>query len=110
MGLDVKELSANMLSAALPVLRSGLSDAETYAKSEFATIAQTVVSIGSQYATKSIDQDQARLLLKIQENASRSVLLTLQGMTVLTAENAINAALDCVKNAVNTALGFVLIV
>ena len=110
MGLNAKELAANMLGAALPILQGGASDIETYAKSEFIKIAQAMVMIGSQYATEEINDEQARLLLRMQENASRAVLLTVRGMTLLTAEQAINAALDCVKSAVNTALGFVLIV
>lgn len=110
MGLDAKKLTGDMLSAALPILRGGASDIETYAKSEFTKIAQAMVMIGSQFATKEINDEQARLLLKMQENASRSVFLTVQGMTLLTAEQAINAALDVVKGAVNTALGFALII
>jgi hypothetical protein len=37
------------------------------------------------------------------------VLLTLEGLALLTVEEAINAALGVVKTAVDTALGFALI-
>ena len=45
----------------------------------------------------------------MQTSASRNVLLCLQGLALLAVEEAINASLDVVKTAVNTALGFALI-
>jgi hypothetical protein len=45
----------------------------------------------------------------MQTHASKNVLLTLQGLSLLGAEAAVNAALGAVKTAVNTAVGFALI-
>jgi hypothetical protein len=56
-----------------------------------------------------INSQQADLLLDMQKLASRNVLLTMEGLGLLAAEAAINAALDVVKKAVNTALGITLI-
>jgi len=56
-----------------------------------------------------IDDEEARLQFKIQKNASRTVLLTIEGLGVLAAEEAINAAMKVVKDTVNSALGFTLI-
>lgn len=109
MGLDVNTLATSMLNAALPILKAGANDAESYAKAEFTKIAQTIVSIGEQLAAQTINADQAKLLLDMQKNASRSVFLTLQGLGLLTVEAAINAALGIVKTAVNTAIGLTLI-
>jgi hypothetical protein len=109
MALDVGTLATQMLSAALPILKKDAQDAESFAKTEFTKIAQTIVSIGEQVASGQINQQQAGLLLDMQTSASRNVLLTLQGLALLAVEEAINAALDVVKTAVNTALGFALI-
>ncbi len=109
MALDVGTLATQMLGAALPILKKDTQDAESFAKTEFTKIAQTIVSIGEQVATGQINQQQAGLLLEMQTSASRSVLLTLQGLALLAVEEAINAALAVVKTAVNTALGFALI-
>jgi hypothetical protein len=109
MALDVGTLADNMLGAALPILRKGAQDAESFAKTEFTKIAQTIVSIGEQVAAGQINQQQAALLLDMQTSASRNVLLCLQGLALLAVEEAINAALAIVKNAVNTALKFPLI-
>ncbi len=109
MSLDVGTLAQQMLAAALPVLKKDAADAEAFAKTEFTKIAQTIVSLGEQVAAGQINQQQAGLLLDMQTSASRSVLLTLKGLALLAVEQAINAALDVVKAAVNTALGFTLI-
>jgi hypothetical protein len=109
MALDVGTLATQMLGAALPILKKDASDAESFAKTEFTKIAQTIVSIGEQVAAGQIDQLQASLLLDMQTSASRNVLLTLKGLALLAVQEAINAALSVVKTAVNTALGFALI-
>jgi len=109
MALDVQDLLSKMLGAALPILKTGVANADSYAKMEFTKIAQSIVSIGEQLAENTINSEQAKLLLDMQKNASRAVLLTLEGLGLLVAEAAINAALAVVKTAVNTALGIELI-
>ncbi len=85
------------------------SEQESFAKTEFTKIAQTIVAIGEQVSIGQINEQQAGLLLQMQTSASRNVLLTLEGLALLAVEEAINAALAVVKTAVNTALGFSLI-
>ena len=109
MALDVGTLANQMLGAALPILKKDAQDAESFAKTEFTKIAQTIVSIGEQLTAGIINEDQATLLLDMQTSASRNVLLTLEGLALLAVEEAINAALDVVKNTVNAALGFALL-
>jgi hypothetical protein len=55
MALDVGTLASQMLGAALPILKKGAQDAESFAKTEFTKIAQTIVSIGEQLAAGQID-------------------------------------------------------
>ena len=107
--IDVNALGSQMLAAALPILKKDAADAESFAKTEFAKIAQTIVAVGEQVAAGQINQQQAQLLLDMQTSASRNVLLTIQGLGILAVEAAINAALGVAKGAVNTALGFTLI-
>lgn len=109
MAFDIQGLAQQMLSAALPILKQGAQDVESFAKVEFTKIAQTIASIGEQLAEGQINQIQASLLLDMQKSASRNVLLTLEGLSLLSVEQAINAALGVVKTTVNTALGFALI-
>ncbi|MBV8209792.1 MAG: hypothetical protein JO133_06985 [Burkholderiaceae bacterium] len=109
MAIDVQNVAQQMFQAAVPILQQGAQDAESFAKTEFTKIAQTIASVGEQVAAGQINQDQAKLLLNMQTSASRNVLLTLQGLALLMVESAINAALGVVKGTVNAALGFALI-
>jgi hypothetical protein len=109
MALDVQSLATEMLGVAVPLLKKDAQDAESFAKVEFTKIAQTIASIGEQLAAAQINQQQAVLLLNMQKLASQNVLLTLQGLSLLAVEAAINAALGVVKTAVNTAIGFALL-
>jgi hypothetical protein len=109
MAIDVQSLVTQMLKVAVPLLKADAQNAESFAKVEFTKIAQTIASIGEQFADNHINQEQAGLLLNMQKLASQNVLLTLQGLGLLAVEAAINAALGVVKTAVNTALGFALL-
>lgn len=107
--LDIAQTLKDMASAASGVLKNKWPDAKSFAETEFQKIAQTIVSIGEQRAAGTINNQQAELLLDMQKNASRAVLLTIEGLGILAVEEAINAALGAVSKAVNTAVGFVLI-
>ena len=52
---------------------------------------------------------EARLLLEMQQNPAKAVLMTVEGLGLLAAEAAINAAINAVRTTVNKALGFALI-
>jgi hypothetical protein len=109
MALNIATLASRMLGAALPILKKDTQNAESFARLEFTKIAQTLVAIGEQVVSGQINEQQARLLLAMQTSASRNVFLTLQGLALLAVEEAINAALNVVRSAVNTAFGFALI-
>jgi hypothetical protein len=110
MALHVQTLASQMLVAALPLLKKDAQNAESFASMEFTKIAQTIVAIEGQLAAGEVDQQEAELLLEMQTTASRNVLLTLKGLALLAVEDAINAALDVIRTAVNTAVGFALII
>ena len=107
--LDVSKLATDMLGAAMKVLNQKWPEAAGYAESEFKKIAESIALIQRQCAAGKMTEEQARLHLELQRIASRNVLLTLEGLGLLTAEAAINAALQVVKVAVNTAIGIVLL-
>jgi hypothetical protein len=56
-----------------------------------------------------LDEPRAKLLLDMQKNASSSVLQTVKGLSLLAAEQAINAALNVLRSSVNTAIGIALL-
>lgn len=109
MALDPVQLASTMLKAGLGVLTKQTPQITSYAETEFKKIADTIVNIGKMFAAGQINADEAKLHLQIQANASRAVLLTVEGLGLLEAEQAINAALAAVKDAVNAALPFKLL-
>jgi len=103
---DVAAVLKSMAGAAAGVLQNKWPKVRTFAETEFEKIAQTVVSIGEGMAAGTITKEQAPILLDMQENASRAVLAAVEGMTLVAAEEAINAAIGAVKTAINTFVGF----
>jgi hypothetical protein len=108
-GFDVDAVLKSMAAAAAGVLQTKWPKVKTFAETEFEKIAQTVVSIGDGIAAGTITKEQAPILLDMQKNASRAVLAAVEGMTLVAAEQAVNAALGAVKTAVNTFVGFPLL-
>ncbi len=109
MALSASQLGKDMLAAFSGKLKDQWPDIKDYAKTEAKKLAETLVMIEKLHIAGSITDEQAKLHLDIQKNSTRIVLLALEGLGLLAVEAAINAALDVVKNAVNTALDFTLI-
>ncbi|HQS00626.1 MULTISPECIES: hypothetical protein [unclassified Polaromonas] len=109
MSLNASQLGKDMLTAFKGVLSDKWPDIKEYGEAESKKLAQTLVMIEALKLAGKINEEQAALHLDIQKNATRMVLLTLEGLGILMAEAAINAALNVVKDTVNTALGFVLL-
>ncbi|UUZ70081.1 hypothetical protein LP416_13320 [Polaromonas sp. P2-4] len=109
MNLNASQLGKDMLGAFKGVFAEKWPDIKEYGEAEAKKLAQTLVMIEALKAARKINEEQAALHLEIQRNATRTVLLTLEGLGILTAEAAINAALNVVKDSVNTAVGFALI-
>ena len=107
--LNLGDLVKQMSSAAFKVLKDKWPSVKTFAESEFKKIAQTIVTIQKAKLAKEITKDEAKLLMEMQKNATRSVLITAEGLGVLAAEQAINAGLAVVKDAVNKAVGWTLL-
>ena len=109
MSLDTTQLAADMIGAMQGVLKEKWPKIKEYGEAEARKLAESFAMIERLKLLNEIDEDEARLHFTIQKNASRTVLLTIEGLGVLAAEQAINAALNVVKDAVNTALDFILI-
>ena len=109
MSLDASQLGKDILAAFQGTLTSKWPDIQEYGEAEAKKLAQTLVMIESLKVSGKINEKQAALHLEIQKNATRTVLLTLEGLGILAAETAISAALNVVKDQVNTAVGFALL-
>ena len=109
MALDLQQLLTPMLNAAKAVIGDKWPGIQKYAETEFKKIVQNILDIEKNKLQGNYSEDQARLLLNIQKNATKAVLLALEGMTLIMTEQAINAALGAIRDVVNKAIGFGLI-
>lgn len=109
MAIDAGKIAQEMAKAFLLALQKDFPGITDYAASEAQKLAQTFVMIENLKVSGKINEDQAKVYLDIQKSATRVVFLTIEGLGLLAVEAALNAALDVIKQTVNTALGFVLI-
>lgn len=107
--IDFEKLIQQMLDAAKGVITNHWSEAKPYAEKEFKAFANNLKMIAELKVEGEITEQQARMHIEIQKSSIRVVLLTIEGLGILTVEAAINAAIDIVKSTVNTAIGWVIL-
>jgi len=106
---NIEDMAQQMVTAASRALSGKSQAAIGLARTEFPKIARSVEFIESEYASGRMSQEDARSHLALQENSVRTALLAIKGIELIAVESAVNAALDVVRDVVNSALGFALI-
>jgi hypothetical protein len=106
--LDLDALVKAMGKAALPHLKGGAAKAKEFGRVEAEKMARTAQMLAQGVLAGKIDADEAKLILDVQKNASRSVLLTIKGLGIVAVENAVNAAMDVLTKAIKRATGVLL--
>lgn len=109
MALDVGELVKKMYEAFENSLIDKWPEVKDYAEAEAKKMAQSLIMIEKLVLSGQINEEQAKLHFQIQRNATRMVLLTIEGLGIIAVEQAINAALDVLRDTVNKALDFTLL-
>lgn len=107
--MDVGDLVKKMFEAFENSLADKWPEVKDYAEAEAKKMAESLIMIEKLVLTEQINEDQAKLHFQIQQNATRMVLLTIEGLGIIAVEEAINAALAVLKDSVNSALKFKLI-
>lgn len=109
MALKASSLVKEMLVAAKGEVSERWPDVKIYAETEAKKLAQTLVMIEKLKVAGQISKKQADILLDMQKQTSRVVLLTIEGLSLLGAEAAVNAAIKSIRDAVNDSIGWRLI-
>jgi hypothetical protein len=109
MALRASTLAKEALAAAKAEVADMWPDVKIYAEAEARKLAQTLVMIEKLKASGKITKRQAEILLDMQKQTSQVVLLTIEGLSLLAAEAAINAAIKSIRDTVNDAIGWKLI-
>ncbi|RYY37581.1 MAG: hypothetical protein EOP46_02125 [Sphingobacteriaceae bacterium] len=107
--IDFSKLFSDMLGAAKTQLAGKWPEVKDLATSSIKTLAQSLVDIQEMSASGTISKEQASLLLDLHKNTTKMVLLSVEVIGIVAAEQAINAALDIVKDTINNTIGFGLI-
>jgi len=104
--LDPEAILQAMTKAAAAALKKKWPASRDYAANEFEKFVIQMQQIERLKQEKKITPDEARFLVQLQQNAMKSVLLTLEGLGMLAVESAVNAAIDAVRDLINTAIGW----
>lgn len=107
--VNTTEVLKKMLEAAKAVFNTQWKEVKPYAEQEFKAFTQNIQMINKLKEKGKITEAQAKLYFENQNLSIRIVLLSLEGISLVTIENAINAAINVVKDTVNTAIGWTIL-
>jgi hypothetical protein len=107
--IDFSKLLPEMSKAAQKVLKNKWPEVKGYAESAFEEMRKTLQYISDEFLAGRMTKERAKQQLAIQKRTAMQILLTVEGLGLLAAEEAVNAALDVIKDVINAAVGFPLI-
>jgi hypothetical protein len=101
-----------ILADSLAVLKNNAQNAynkaKPYAEQEFKKLADDALFLAGLLNNHEIDDNEFKQRLMMQKHAATNVLLTIQGIGLVAAQNTINAVIGIVSTAVQKVLGVVL--
>jgi len=104
--LDVTKLGEEMIDAARAAITGHAPPLRVMAEFELRCLAGTLADIGSMLARGEIDPDSARQMANIHQLSVRSVLRSVEGLSLLAAEHAMAAVTRVAAGVVNRVVGF----
>ena len=107
--LDVAALGVSMIDAARDSVAERWPSIQSLAEGELRGLAQKLAQIETLLVNGEIDTNRAHKLVQIHQLAVRSVLCTVQGVGIRTAEEATRAAVVAASPIVNQIVGFKLL-
>jgi Asp-tRNA(Asn)/Glu-tRNA(Gln) amidotransferase B subunit len=109
MSFDVDKIAQNMISAAKGVVDEKWPATREYFESESKMYAQRLASVAKMYANGIISEKRAKEHIALQNEAWETTLLAINGLSQILVEEALNAAIKVIRDAVNKAIGFALL-
>jgi hypothetical protein len=106
--IDISAVAGQAAQKIVQTLTGTGKDVAGYAQAEAKKLATSAVEIAKLRASGQITDEEAMLHLDIQKHASRAVLMGIEGISLLGAEEAINGALSVIGDAVHKATGLAL--
>lgn len=102
--LDLKQLIQDCIAAAKPVLGKSWDSFKPFAQGEFKKFTESAHHLAKLKLDGAIGEEELKERLAFQKKALENVMLAIKGIGKVTAQKAINAVIDVVKNAVHQAL------
>lgn len=109
MNINVEKVTRAMLGAARAEVADRWPAARAIAEFELGKLASTFAEMQKRLAAGDITLPGARALIRMQENCARSVLCTVEGISLLTSGRAVSAAMGAAATLVNPVIGVGLI-
>lgn len=109
MSLDVDLIAKDMVAAAKSVVDQKWPATRDYFESESKMYAQRLASVAKMYADGIISEKRAKEHIALQNEAWETTLLAVNGLSQILIEQALNAAIKEIRDAVNKAIGFALL-
>jgi hypothetical protein len=94
MSFDIKAAAEQLATALMPALKDGGAKAATLAEAEAQKLASSVATVGELYAAGHIDGEEAKVLLRVQRDASESVLASLAEVGRVVVHQALGLGLE----------------
>lgn len=107
--VDVEALAKQMLEAAKGVFDEKWPEVKKFAESESKKFVNNMAEIAVWKVNNEITEDEARSLANLHKRSMKMVFTALEGISLAMAEKAINAAIDVIRQAVNTAIGWAIL-
>ena len=101
---NISKVVTDMLKAALPFLSKGGQKASSYATHEFQQYIINLQHIQDLTEEGEIASDEAQFLVDQYKMSMQAVLLAVEGLGVIAVQQAINAAIDVLSKALDTAV------
>ena len=109
MSLDIESIGKQIIEAAQGVVNEKWPSTRKYFEAESKAYAARLATIVQLRRDGVITEERARQHITFQNNSWETVLLAVEGLTQLLIEEALNAAIKVIRDAVNTAIGFALL-
>ncbi len=109
MAISAESILKDMLDAARGVFGRKWKKVAPIAKEQFRLLAAILVKIEADWMSGKIGEDEAKELFEMHKLAVKGTIAAIEGIMTAIAEAAINAALEAIRKAVNSALGWEII-
>lgn len=103
---EVKDIIGKITDAVKIALGEKWDEAQDFAESESKKFAKNIAEIALWKETGKITEEQGRVLLRMHQRSMKMVLTALEGISLVLAEQAINAAIDAIADIINGIIGW----